>query len=51
MKRRPSAESSTFVVKSHGSSSATMTEIWRMLESSSAYIKGFVGDMFAAYLE
>lgn len=25
-----------------------MTEIWRMLDSSSAYIKGFGGTMFAA---
>jgi hypothetical protein len=48
MKCRPSAVSSTFVEQSHGSSSAMMTEIWRMLDSSSAYIKGFGGTMFAA---
>lgn len=43
----PSADSSTLVEESQDVSSAAMTEIWRMLASSSAYIRGFGSAMVA----
>jgi len=46
----PSAESSALVVESHGESRAAMIDIWRIFDSSSAYIKGLGVDMIAGYL-
>ena len=40
MIRCPSAESSALVVESHGESRAAIIDIWRIFDSSSAYIKG-----------
>jgi hypothetical protein len=46
----PSAESSALVVESHGESRAAMIDIWRIFDSSSAYIKDLGVDMIAGYL-